>query len=314
MNIPGRSCPIDYNIDKNIFSDSTKDVDCDCLYVVGGLYGNLQSLNEIIEMANSENLPTTIVFNGDIHWFDIHPDDFEKIEGIIKNHMPLLGNVEAEIIRSEDINVGCGCSYPDCVDDEAVERSNEIHRMLKQGALKSRVSIDNLKSRSYACTAKVGDKRIAITHGDEISLAGWGCSRENLFESSRQLDLEKWFKDNSIDIIASTHTCAPAVFSKNSKAVINNGASGMPNFSNTNYGLITRISKNKNERAIYRSKLDDIYIEAVPINYDSNKFITWFDSVWDSDSPAAISYRDRIVSGGCDSPKDALICGFELLI
>ncbi len=357
--IPGRTCPIDYNLNGESFDRFDEDIMADTIYVVGGLYGNKEALDEILKMAKEES-NLRIVFNGDAHWFDVDLEDFSYIENAIKNYDAIIGNVEAELI-SDRSEAGCGCSYPDSVDDGVVDRSNKIHSIMKKNIQKSKDMIDVLKRRKRTLTARVGDKRIAILHGDEKSLAGWGNSKENLQDADRLDEIGSWADKNSIDIVACTHTCAPIAVAfgedcktidenngekrpdktsdkildvgevdkldkkvdkldkevdkldkPDKKVVINNGASGMPNFINTNYGLLTRISKTKSDRAIYRYILGDVFIEAIPIEYDHDKFLKWFDEVWDNTSPASISYRDRIVYGGCDNVENC-VRGFELV-
>ena len=41
------------------------------LYVVGGLYGNVEALDALEALAAREDSPVTLVFNGDFHWFDV---------------------------------------------------------------------------------------------------------------------------------------------------------------------------------------------------------------------------------------------------
>ncbi|SFE72340.1 calcineurin phosphoesterase [Peptostreptococcus sp. D1] len=311
INIPGRTCPVDYSMGDDFFLKREDEIICEAVYVVGGLYGNYQALDEIIRLSLEEKEKVTIVFNGDIHWFDKDLIDFKRLESVVKKHIPLLGNVEAELFRNEDIDVGCGCSYPDCVDEEAVMRSNKIHSMMKANISVDKSIIKELSSRKKGIVVKVDDIRIAITHGDEKSLAGWMCSRDNLVSSARQEELKSWFEKNDIGILATTHTCAPAAISIGDHVVINNGAAGMPNFSNTKYGVITRISRDANEKAIYRAIKSNLFVEAIPVNYNFREFITWFDNNWSLNSPASISYRDRIVHGTNDSIEDAIINGFK---
>lgn len=311
INIPGRTCPIDYSIGDDFFSKKEDEIMCETVYVVGGLYGNYQALDEIIRLSLAEKENVTIVFNGDIHWFDKDLIDFKAVESVVKKHIPLLGNVETELFRKEDIDVGCGCSYPDCVDEEAVMRSNEIHSMMKANIVADKTIVKELSSRKKGIVVRIDDIRIAITHGDEKSLAGWMCSRDNLMNSARQEELKTWLGKNGIGVLATTHTCAPAAISIENHVVINNGAAGMPNFKNTKYGVITRISRYANEKAIYRAIKNNLFVEAIPVNYDFKKFITWFDSSWSLNSPASISYRDRIVHGTNDKIEDAIINGFK---
>jgi len=69
----------------------------DTLYVVGGLYGNVEALDAVLAMARSEPGPVTLAFNGDFHWFDVAKTDFARIEAQSAPHARLRGNVETEI-------------------------------------------------------------------------------------------------------------------------------------------------------------------------------------------------------------------------
>lgn len=308
MNIPGRTCPLDYDIEREVFESEIPTAVV--LYVVGGLYGNKFALDEIEKMKLEEESSVSIIYNGDIHWFDKDIATFKYIESFVTT--ALLGNVEAEILRKEDLQVGCGCSYPSCVSDVVVKRSNEIHRLLKNSVEKDEEILNSFSKRKKAMIVSVGDKKIFITHGDEKSLAGWGLSREELSDLDRQKELVNWFSEHKIDIIACTHTCSPAMLKLDSKVVINNGASGMPNYKNRLSGNIIRISKIKSNRAICRTKIDDIYVELVAVNYDTDAFLNWFDNLWDKKSPASLSYRTRIIKGTKDEIKDSIINGFEI--
>ena len=87
----------------------------------------------------------------------------------------------------------------------------------------------------------------------------------------------------------------------------------MPNFKNRIYGLITRISIYKSHKAIYRDKIKNLYVEALAVKYDKDKFLKWFDNLWTIGSEASLSYRDRIVNGPDDFIEKALIKGFKIL-
>ena len=119
----GRNCSLDYMLNKDWASKTLK-IDKDVLYIVGGLYGNNFALELINKKAKKEN--AQIIFNGDMHWFDINKDDFLTIENNSIEGIKLLGNVEYELINPRD-NLGCGCNYPEDVSEGIVERSNIIH-------------------------------------------------------------------------------------------------------------------------------------------------------------------------------------------
>jgi hypothetical protein len=48
----------------------------------------------------------------------------------------IKGNVEDEIARSQDSDYGCGCAYPEYVDQGVVDRSNIIIQKLREVASK----------------------------------------------------------------------------------------------------------------------------------------------------------------------------------
>ncbi|MEI0560020.1 hypothetical protein R4L22_00380 [Brachyspira pilosicoli] len=305
-------CPSDYALDKDSFK-KVININNSTLYIVGGLYGNIESLKEINKMIeNEKDKDILLIFNGDMHWFDKSADDFKKIEDMSENSQKLLGNVEKELFREGDYN-GCGCSYPSYVSDDIVNRSNIIHKELKKvmDILPKYKNI--LSGRKKNITVEMMGQKIAITHGDEKSLSGWECSNESLERYERQNELDNWFIENDIDILASTHTCFPAAVKLKNGIVINNGAAGMPNFKGKLYGLITRISNSVNENAVYRDRINNLYAEAVPVRYDNDRFLKWFDNLWPLGSEASVSYRDRIINGTEYGIEKAVIKGFQIL-
>ena len=109
--------------------------------------------------------------------------------------------------------------------------------------------------------------------------------------------MNTWLSDNKVDILVKTHTWLPVLYSNDKHIVVNNGAAGMANVKDSTYGLITRIAKTPSEDAIVSEKIDNIYVELVKIDFSIEKFLEWFESVWDDNSPASISYKKRIIHG-----------------
>lgn len=287
----GRNCSLAYILNKNWVKDEIT-LSVDVLYVVGGLYGNKLALDIINKKAKEEN--AQIIYNGDMHWFDVKKEDFSNIEEK-STGIKLLGNVEFELINPED-NLGCGCNYPEDVDQGVVERSNIIHRIMKNNVAGDTV-LEDIKTRNKAAVVNFQNKKIGITHGDEKSMSGWECSHDNLQKKERQDEISKWLVDNNIDILATTHTCLPVIYNNGKNIVINNGAAGMANIKDSTYGLITRIAKTPSKDAIVSEKIDDLHVELVKIEFDITNFVNWFDSIWSENSPASISYKNRIVNG-----------------
>ena len=254
-------------------------------------------------MAHDEN--AKVVFNGDMHWFDVEKEDFLNIEELSKDSIKLLGNVEFELLNNTS-SLGCGCNYPEDVSDGVVERSNIIHNMMKEN-IKGDQILNDIKERSKTLVLDFFGKKIAITHGDEKSMSGWKCSNENLKLVSRKKELDNWFKENDIDILATTHTCLPVVYDNGRNIVINNGAAGMANIQGETFGLFTRIAKNSHKKAIYSEYRDGLYVELVKVDFDIEKFKLWFEKVWPDDSPASISYKNRIINGTSLTIEDIIV-------
>lgn len=321
-NIAGRVCPVDYHIDDQAFSGDAEYLS-DVLYVVGGLYGNpfaLKAVDRLLEderaraaKAGAPDAKIATVFNGDMHWFDKTADNFESIERAAAKYTLLVGNVEAELRREDPIGVGCGCAYPSCVDDATVARSNAIHSMLFD-ELSNRPDLKRLlQGRPSTATVAVAGRKVGITHGDERMVGGWNCSREELSEPARQHELDAFLAENDLTVLATTHTCSAAAISLENGLVINNGAAGLPNFSDQHFGLAIRIAETSHPDALFGALRDGLFVEAVPVRYDHDSFVKWFDELWPEGTPAEVSYRGRILNGPADSIGKALLRGFEQL-
>ena len=297
---PGRSCPLHYHYSPD---DLARDIThpTECLYVVGGLYGNLPALDAILDLALRETQPATIVFNGDFHWFDLDAAGFESINSRVLAHTALRGNVETELAH-DDETAGCGCGYPEFVSDAEVKRSNRIMARLRDTARPFPVLRKRLAALPMHATAQVGNTRIAIVHGDCEGLAGWGLSREALAEEQQRTRVIQWFALANVSIIASSHSCLPVLMDfatgEDAGAVINNGAAGMPNFAGTHYGVITRVGLQPSpHQTVYGMQMNDVHIDALPVHYDHNRWLTAFLANWPPLSPAHTSYHHRITRG-----------------
>lgn len=306
----GRDCPLDYRLGTQAFAGEPLFA-CDSLYVVGGLYGNRQALAALQRRLAAEP-GARVVFNGDAHWFDTDPELFQRIEQGLSTHLALRGNVETELGRGADSGAGCGCAYPASVDDAVVARSNAIQRQLTATLRGLPGMAARLAARPATALVSVAGLRVAISHGDEQSLAGWGCAREALAEPTRQAQLNDWFQARDIRVLATSHSCAAAALNLEQGAVVNNGAAGMPNFAGGRYGLLSRIATTPHPAALYRCQRDGLFIEALPLNYDHAAFLADFDRQWPAASPAALSYRARILGQLSDRPEAALLGGFSL--
>src|SRR5262249_36154 len=106
-----------------------------------------------------------------------------------------------------------------------------------------------------------------------------------------------------VDVFASSHTCLPALrrfkLRRGKEGIIaNNGASGMPNFHGLQSGLLTRISTHPSPHAsLYGTKLDQIHVDALPIQYGQPLWLRNFLANWPVGSDAHTSYFARIANG-----------------
>ena len=307
---PGRSCPLNYRYRPSVFA---RDVDlvAETVYVIGGLYGNLPALTAIIALAAKEVVPPTLVFNGDFHWFDTDPHTFAAINAAVLEHTALRGNVETEL-RADADDAGCGCAYPDYVDDADVERSNEIMRALRRTAAQFPHEIARLAALPMHLVVQVGGQRIGIVHGDAESLAGWRFAHDSLHEPDNVAWLMDVCTSAHLAGFASSHTCLPTFRQfgdgKTGAFVINNGAAGMPNFGGTHYGLISRLSNRPapDGWSQYGRQFGAMFVDAIPVHYDQAAFKAHFLADWPTGSPAHISYFSRIINGPAYAPPHAL--------
>lgn len=298
---PGRSCPLHYRYPPAALARKA-DFSTESLYVIGGLYGNRPALDAVLELAAHESSPATLIFNGDFNWFNIDGADFDALNREVLRHHALRGNVETEI-AGEDEGAGCGCAYPDAVSEAEVERSNAILQRLRDTARTQPDVRMKLAALPMHQVAEVGGVRAAIVHGDLESLAGWSLSAEALASTEKQKTIIKQILMSECPIIASSHTCVPVAMaletSRGRRAIFNNGAAGMPNFRGTAFGLITRIATSpvRHAQPLYATQLGEVWVEALPVNYDAARWQRNFLANWPAGSPAHQSYYRRISDG-----------------
>jgi hypothetical protein len=235
------------------------------VYVVGGLYGNLPALDAIEAMAAAEAGPVTLFFNGEFNWFDVEPGQFEAVNRRVLTHHAIQGNVEAEL-GADDATAGCGCAYPEAVDNGTVERSNRIHARLRETAAAYPKLNAALSALPMYAVLRIGGQRVGIIHGDAESLAGWGFEHGALDDPQRRDWLARCFAEAAVDVFAASHTCLPALRSfeidGRSCAVINNGAAGMPNFRGERSGVISRIALSPSPlRPLYGIRMGELFID-----------------------------------------------------
>jgi hypothetical protein len=316
VEVRGRSCPLAYRYQPEALAQPPR-LEADTLYVVGGLYGNPAALRALLERADHEpSGPPTIVFNGDFHWLDVDPDDFQAISETVLAHHAIKGNVEAELASDED--AGCGCAYPDYISDDVVERSNQIMTRLRGTAGRFPELVGRLGGLPRYLTASVGGQQIGILHGDPESLAGWRLALEAMEPGDplvrRQVgwhgqpttndDLLDWFHRAEVSVFACTHTGLPYALDLadqqgRRRLVINNGSAGLANFTGTTFGVITRLSTSSQPPAdsLYGISIDGLRCDALALEFDVASWEAHFAAQWPEGSPAYDRYFARINAG-----------------
>lgn len=307
--IPGRTCPTAYYYGASALAKA-QTTRVETLYAVGGLYGNPFALAAVQAMAEVEMEPVTICFNGDFNWFNVDDESFLTVNETVLRHQAIRGNVEFEFSGDESL-AGCGCSYPEAVNQDFVDRSNRIHSRLKITAKKYPEIIARLASLPLFARYEIGEMKIGVVHGDADSLAGWLFDTTKLGESESENKIAAAFGEANVDIFAGAHTCLPALrrftLTQGQGIVANNGAAGMPNFRGVRSGLLTRISVHASpHKPLYGDRLGHIFIDALPIEYDDARWRAHFLSNWPAGSDAHTSYFARIADGPEYSMTEAL--------
>lgn len=301
---PGRSCPLRYRYGATAIAGSAL-VETKTLYVVGGLYGNVEALNMLENLVSTELGRVRLCFNGDFNWFNVDDQSFQSVMSRVLEHDAILGNVEAEL-GMEGADAGCGCAYPDSVDALVVERSNRIHARLKATASRHPTLTARLEALPMFARYRVGACQVGVVHGDADSLAGWRFSRAELAHADADDWLEQLFAQAEVDVFASSHTCEPVLHQvmvqRGLAAVINNGAAGMPNFKGQLSGVITRIGVSpfncataQGANVIERTTIQGVEVAAISLPYDHEKWRTRFLANWPEGSDAHASYYTRIM-------------------
>jgi hypothetical protein len=293
---PGRSCPLAYRYGAAALA-APASLRADTLWVVGGLYGNSCALERVLADFDAEPGDKALVFNGDFHWFDVAYDEFVRVNDAVLAHRATRGNVETELARPQ-AQAGCGCAYPDWVDEGTVERSNRIIARLQATARGVPGACAQLAALPMFLVAQVGGVRVAIVHGDADALAGWGFSQEALATPEGLAAAGRAFDAADVQVFASSHSCLPVLQSFSAdRALINNGAAGMPNFAATRFGIATRISLAPSASALYRVRIGELHVEAIAIDFDAQRWTRRFLEQWPPGSDAHDSYFSRIVNG-----------------
>ena len=128
--------------------------------------------------------------------------------------------------------------------------------------------------------------------------------------------MARWFYRAGVDAFACTHTCLPvfqAVRGRESaepRWVLNNGATGMPNFRGDRAGLLTRVALAPFGGGERRFGLlaagGRVHVDAIGVDFDADAWRERFGHQWPPGSDAHLSYFYRIAEGPAYGPQEAL--------
>ncbi len=329
MSSPGRSCPLHYRYPPDALAGAAP-LRAHTVYVVGGLYGNVESLRQVLAMQRAEEERSgervELLFNGDFNWLDVDAESFSEINQTVLEHSALLGNVEAEL-GSADADNGCGCNYPDSVDAQTVEHSNAIMDSLRETARGFPELGRRIAALPMFRRVEVGGQAVAVVHGDAESLAGWGFGFEAMPPTRGELKVQAlatpahvtpaariadYFRAAQVCAFACSHTGLPVMqdfdVDGQRRLIANNGAAGLPNFLGKTYGLLTRISASAAVPAgsLYGTTLEGIRFDALPIRYAHAEWLAHFQRNWPAGSPGHAGYFKRISQGPEFSVRQAV--------
>ena len=125
--------------------------------------------------------------------------------------------------------------------------------------------------------------------------------------------MARWFDAAQVQAFASSHTCLP-VFQAlpGGRAIYNNGAAGMPNFSGDPAGLLTRFALAPPAATAlagasrFGTVQHGVYVDALAIEADASETQRRFLALWPPGSDAHASYFERILRGPDYRRADAL--------
>ena len=185
------------------------------LLLFGGVYSNLQALEQLISIAEAEGItPENCICTGDITGYCAQPEEtvqlFKKWGAI-----SIAGNVELQLANdSED----CGCDF------KVGGRCDGFSKMwfpFTKGRL-SEASLQWISEIPENISFDFGGKKITVVHGN------YGNVSEFIFKSNANRSKENSFQLTQSDVIIAGHCGLPFHQTIKRKLWLNPGVIGMP--------------------------------------------------------------------------------------
>lgn len=204
------------------------------LLLFGGVYSNLQALEQLISIAKTEGIsPENCISTGDITGYCAQPE--ETIQLFREwGALSIAGNVELQLANdSED----CGCDF------KAGSRCDGFSKTwfpFTKGNL-SKESLQWISEIPEHISFDYGDKKVTVVHGN------YGNTSEFIFKSNANKSKEECFSVTKSDVIIAGHCGLPFHQTIKDKLWLNPGVIGMPaNDSTTRvWYMILEVKKEK---------------------------------------------------------------------
>ncbi|WP_026450371.1 metallophosphoesterase family protein [Aequorivita capsosiphonis] len=181
----------------------------------GGVYSNLQALEELKRIAEAENIsPENCICTGDIVGYCAQPEETVQLFKLW-GAKSIAGNVELQL---RDGAENCGCDF------KAGSRCDGFSQLwypYAQSKL-SKSSLEFIKTLSESLHFEYTGKRVTVVHGSYSNVS------EFIFKSTPWETKLKNFKETKSDVIIAGHCGLPFHHMEENKMWLNPGVIGMP--------------------------------------------------------------------------------------
>ena len=316
MDSRGRSCPLAYRYQPEALAQPAQ-LEADTLYVVGGLYGNPAALAGRARAGRAgarrpghdrvqRRLPLAGRRPRGL------PGDQRDGPGPPRHQGQRRGRAR---LRGRD--AGCGCAYPDYVDDDVVDRSNQIITRLRATARRFPELVGRLgelprlphrqrgraTGRDRPRGSRVAGRLAAGPGGDGARRPGgpppgrlaWPADHHRRAAGLVRPGRGRRLRQHPHRPALRPGRCRrrPA-----DRLVVNNGSAGLPDFADTTYGVITRLSSDPRPPAdsLYGTTSAALRCDALPVRFDLDAWTARFLAQWPPGSPGHRAYFGRITT------------------
>ena len=181
----------------------------------GGVYSNLQALEALIAVAESEGIPPeNCICTGDIIGYCAQPEETMQT---FKNWKAksIVGNVEIQLRDDED---DCGCDFREGSRCDGFSQQWYPYAKSKL----SKDSLNYLETIPDHIQFTMGNQKMTVVHGSYINVS------EFIFKSTAWATKQSNFEATETDVIIAGHCGLPFEHKNNDKRWINPGVIGMP--------------------------------------------------------------------------------------